>query len=300
MSKNKEIDPKLLFVTLWKERFLISFFCILSMLVFFLYSINTKADFTVKFAIKDPENRIFEPYNTVFYSKENEIFRTNINNHNVKQIGKSYLKNQFVLTFNQNIKSVNYFRDFLKQHNNYDKFYKINHTELENYFKRSRFLKNNNKENDNDLLEYNFIFPEDFPGDIFFKDYIQFTKNKTMIEFEIEIKETITNSINNDKKLLRNLKNIDLTAVADSQKYYNFNEYLLSKNINEVSTQIEQNTLLMQDLSLKKFEYNPFFDDIFKSTPALKYSKFLYSLSGLLFGFFLSLIFVYFKSLKIN
>jgi hypothetical protein len=300
MSKNKEIDPKLLFVTFWKERFLISFFCILCMLVFFLYSINTKVDFTVKFAIKDPVNRIFEPYNTVFYSKENEIFRTNINNQNVKQIGKSYLKNQFVLSFNQNIKSVNYFRDFLKQQNNYDKLYKINHTELENYFKRSLFFKKNNKEKDNDLFEYNFIFPEDFPGEFFFKDYIQFTKNKTMIEFEMEIKETITNSINNDKKLLRNLKNIDLTAVADSQKYYNFNEYLLSKNINEVSTQIEQNTLLMQDLSFRKFEYNPFFDEIFKSTPVLEYYKFLYSLSGLLFGFFLSLIFIYFKSLKIN
>lgn len=300
MLINKKIDPRSLFLIFWKERFLISFFCILCMLVFFLISVNIKKDVEVKFTIKDPENKIFEPYNSIFYNKENEIYRTNINNSNTKQIGKSYLKNQFVISFNQNIKSVYYFREFLNQKNNYDKLYKIGHKKLENYFNRSSFLKNNNKEKNNNFFEYNFIFTEDFAGNIFFKDYIQFVKNETMIEFETEIKETIENSINSDKKLLRNLKNTDLTPVNDSRKYYDFNEYLLSKNINEISMQIEQNILLLKDLNFKKFDYYPFFDEIFIPTPVLKYVKFLYSLSGLLFGFFLSLIVIYFKNLKIN
>ena len=300
MPINKKIDPRSLFLIFWKERFLISFFCILCMLVFFLISVNIKKNFEVKFTIKDPENKIFEPYNTIFYNKENEIYRTNVNNSNAKQIGKSYLKNQFVISFNQNIKSVYYFREFLNQKNNYDKLYKIDYKELEKYFNRSSFLKTNNKEKNNNFFEYNFIFTEDFPGNIFFKDYIQFVKNKTMIEFEIEIKETIENSINSDKKLLRNLKNINLTTVNDSRRYYDFNEYLLSKNINEISMQIEQNTLFLKDLNFKKFDHNPFFDEIFIPTPVLKYVKFLYSLLGLLFGFFLSLIVIYFKNLKIN
>lgn len=299
MSINKEINPITLILFLWRNKILISFFSILGMSVFFLYSINSKKDFITKVTISDPQNKIFEPYNSVFYRAQNETYRINNNNNNIQQIGKSYLQTQFVISFNQNIKSIYNFRSFLNNNNNYDKSYKINNINFEKYFNKSNFGNIKNKEKNNNLFEYYFVFPEDFPGDIFFKDYIQFTKNKTMLEFETDIKETISNAISYDQQILNIVKKIDYNSVVDFKKNNNFNEYLIRQNFSELNSQLQQNAALLQGLSYKKFDHNPFLEGPSKPIVMYKYYDLLYSLLGLSFGFFLSLIVIYFRNLKV-
>jgi hypothetical protein len=299
MSINKEINPTALILFLWRNKILISFFSILGMSVFLLISINVKKDFTSRVTINDPQNNIFEPYNSVFYRSQNETYRINNNNNNIQQIGKSYLQTQFVLSFHHNIKSIYNFRSFINDKNNYDKSYKINNINFEKYFNKSNFGSIKNKEKNNNLFDYSFVFPEDFPGDIFFKEYIQFTKKKTMLEFESDIKETISNSINYDRQILNIIKQIDYSSVVDFKKNNNFNEYLIKQSFNELNAQVEQNKILLQDLNFKKFDHNPFLEEPSKPTALHKYHNFLYSLLGLSFGFFSSLIVIYFRNLKV-
>jgi len=297
MSKNKEINPKNLFLYLLREKVLISFFSILFMLIFFLYSINFKENFQTKIAITNPPSKIFEPYNSIFYRSQNEIFRSNQNNNNIQQIGKSYLQNQFIISFHQNIKSIYNFRDFLDNNNNYEKFYKSKNINIEKYFNKSNFGSIKQREKNN-VHEYYFIFPEDFPGDIFFSDYILFSQNKTAVEFEAEIKETIQNSISYDMQILNIIKKIDYNSIANFKKNNNLNEYLILQSVNDLSAQIEQNQLIMQNLNHKNFNFKPFLEKPSKPTPASKYFVFLYSLLGLSLGFFLALIIIFFKNFK--
>lgn len=209
------------------------------------------------------------------------------------------MQTQFVISFNQNIKSIYNFRSFLNNNNNYDKSYKINNINFEKYFNKSNFGNIKNKEKNNNLFEYYFVFPEDFPGDIFFKDYIQFTKNKTMLEFETDIKETISNAISYDQQILNIVKKIDYNSVVDFKKNNNFNEYLIRQNFSELNSQLQQNAALLQGLSYKKFDHNPFLEGPSKPIVMYKYYDLLYSLLGLSFGFFLSLIVIYFRNLKV-
>jgi len=292
MSKNKEINPKDLFLYLLREKALISFFSILFMLIFFLYSINSNKNFQIKSVISEPSRLIFEPYNLTFYGPENLAYRSNSNNlENSLQIKKNYLQSQFVISFNQKIQSTYNFNDFINQNNEFKKFYKSKNINLEEYFNKSNFFtksnfnKTGNKDKNSGLFYYYFIFPKEFPGDIFLKDYIQFTKNKTIVEFVIEIRETIKNVIQQDENLLEIKK-----ANYDSSGDY--------KNFNELSDKIKQNRDILKTVNYKNFDYNPFLLEISKPTPAVKNSEFLYSLLGLFLGFFLSLIVIFFKNFK--
>jgi LPS O-antigen subunit length determinant protein (WzzB/FepE family) len=300
MSKNKEINPIKLILCLWRERVLITFLSILCTSLFFLYSINLKEDFQTKIVIANPPSQIFEPYNSAFYRVQNEIFRQNQNNNNIQQIGKSYLQNQFVISFHQNIKSIYNFRDFLDNNNKYEKFYKSKNIKIEKYFNKSNFgsIKQREKNNLNNFYEYYFIFPEDFPGDIFFSDYILFSYNKTAVEFEKEIKETIQNLISYDMQILNVIKKIDYNSITNFKNNNNLNEHLIIQKVNDLSVQIEQNQLIIQNLNHKKFNFDLFLDKLSKPTPVSKYSVFLYSLLGLSLGFFLALIIIFFKNFK--
>jgi hypothetical protein len=210
------------------------------------------------------------------------------------------LQTQFVISFHQNVKSIYNFQDFLDKDNNFKKIYKNKNINLEKYFNKSDFSSLRNKERNNSLFEYRFIFPEDFQGDIFFKNYIVFTQKKTMLEFEAEIKETVNNSINYEQQVLEYIKKTNITAFGDSKQNNNLNENFVYQNFNSLSQQIEKNKMLAQTLTYKKFDHNPFFEEPSKPTPTSKYFALLYSLSGLLIGFLLSLIIIYFKNLKVK
>jgi hypothetical protein len=298
MSKNKEINPKILILFLIREKNLILFFSILWMIVFLLYSIYSKHTLKTIIIIKDPPTAIFEPYNSIFYAPQNYAFRSNINN-NLQQIeiGKNYLQSQFILSFHNNIKSIYNFRDFLKIDNNFQKFYKSKNINFDEYFKQSNFSSIKNKEKNNNLFVYEFIFPEDVQGDIFFKNYVLFTQTKTMVEYETEIKETIHNSINYEQQILNYIKRIDINSIIDFKKN-TLTENLVSQNFNDLTAQIEKNKTLYRSFTYKKLDHNPFFEEPSKPTYAYKYFKLLYSLAGLSFGFLLSLIIIYFKYSK--
>jgi hypothetical protein len=192
------------------------------------------------------------------------------------------------------------FNDFLEKDNNSKKIYKNKNINLEKYFNKSDFSNLKNKEKNNNLFEYRFIFPEDFQGDIFFKNYIVFTQKKTMLEFETEIKETVNSTINYELQVLEYIKKLNITTLTDFKLNNILNENFAYQNFNSLTQQIEKNKMLGQNVTYKKFDHNPFFDEPSKPTPASNYFVLLYSLSGLLIGFLLSLIIIYYKNPKIK
>ena len=208
-------------------------------------------------------------------------------NYQQPTITKSYLQSQFILSFYLNLKSIYNFNDFLNKNNNYEKFYKSKNITLEKYFYKANFSDFKNKEKNNNLFVFRFIFPEDFPGNDFFKDYIEFTKNKTIVMFKSEIKETLVSAIDNDQKII------------DAIKIKNNADYFVSTSFSELTMRIEQNKILNIDLISKNFDYNAFLQKPSKPAPVLRYYKLFYSLLGLSLGFFLSLIIVYVKNFKV-
>jgi LPS O-antigen subunit length determinant protein (WzzB/FepE family) len=290
MSKNKEINPKDLLLFFLNERVLISFFSILFMLIFFLYSINSDKDFQTRIIIKEPSRQLFEPYNSTFFGPEDMAYRSSNSNNleNSMQIRKSYLQSQFVISFNQKIQSMYNFRDFINQNNEFKKFYTSKNINLEEYFdksnsfNKSNFRKIGNQDKNNGLFYYYFFFPEKFPGDIFLKDYIEFTKNKTIVEFAEEIKKTIASIVESDENLQK----------IRNDKYSSSDDY---KNFNQLSEKIKYNLSIVESINYNKFNYD-FFLEISKPAPVVKNYKFLYSLLGLSLGFFLSLIVIFFKN----
>ena len=259
--------------------------------LFFLYSINFKQDFQTKITIKNLPGKIFEPYNGIFYTLENEKFRANQNNNNVSQLGRNYLQNQYAIVLNENIKSIQNFIEFLDNNNKYEKFYKNQNINLEKYFKKSNFGSTKQIEKNN-LYEYLFIFPENFPGDIFFADYISFSKNKTELEFKSEIKETIELALSHHEKQLETKQKIEIT------KSSSIDEYLYNVSYNDTKKKSEQSKMLINSLNQKNFDHNSFLIKPSKPVPVSQYFSFLCSLLGLLSGFFLGIIIIFFKNFK--
>jgi pilus assembly protein TadC len=119
-----------------------------------------------------------------------------------------------------------------------------------------------------------------------------------MVDFEAEVKATISNSINYEQQILNFIKKLDITSIADL-KQNNLSDQLVYQNFNNLSLQIQKNKMLADSLTYKKFDHNPFFEEASKPIPLYKYSKLLFSLFGLSLGFLLSLIIIYFKNLKV-
>jgi LPS O-antigen subunit length determinant protein (WzzB/FepE family) len=295
-KKEDELDIKELkelIVQFWKEKFLILAITILCLFLAYLYTFTLRKEFRIVSTINYPNARLFDNLNLINIYALNSIIVQNINETSAKEL------EVFKKSFDSNLLSFDNFDIFLEQNNDkkYDDFkifLKKKKIKAKEYFENNRFAfleeKKYSVEKKN-LDKFFFIFPPQLEGEIFLNDYIEFIKNKTATEFIDNKKKIILSSIIFYERQLEYAKNINLKdqMFVDDKSLYLKGEKLLSIEISYFKKYL--NSLNIDMLKYDAVKYNTLKPQLIMK----KTSTYLFA--GAIFGFFLSLMIIYFKSI---
>jgi LPS O-antigen subunit length determinant protein (WzzB/FepE family) len=283
-----EIDLGNLIKLLWKEKILILSISIICGLAGYLYaSFFQPQEFKTEIQLRNPPSQLFEPYSFLIYNNNN-------NNNNIA--------GQFIFDFKLNFLSLDNVESFLEESRNFDNF--------------KRYLKSKNitakkyfKDQLSEVKEKNIIIPNKYflvfekkylDGDIFFNNYVEFTKKKSTTEFKKNLKLTIENRIYSYEQAVEiakliNLENPILKSLNQAQ-VVNEPEALFYKGSKVLTQNILHLKKLLQKLENDQFNYNLISDKA--SPPVLtNASVILFFVFGLTLGFLLSLAIIILKNL---
>jgi LPS O-antigen subunit length determinant protein (WzzB/FepE family) len=282
-----EIDLGDLLRTLWREKILILSISIICGLLGYLYVSFKPEEFIIQIKIKNPPFHLFEPYTQVFTKNSNS-------NSNIAQ--------EFISDFKLNLLSLDNLEIFVEESQDLDtlkKYLKSRNISTKQYFAK-KFVEEKEK---NIIISntYSLVFEEEIlDGDIFLNNYLDFIKKKNITEFKKNLKLIIENRINDFQNALEtakliNLENPILKSLGNQNQVINEPEALFYKGTKVLSQSIIIDKKLLQKLENDQFNYNLILDKgiAIKINTTPSYSFFLI---GLLIGFFLSFIIIFFKS----
>ena len=273
-----EIDLGNLIRLLWREKILIVSISIICSLIGYMVTPSQLQQFKVKITLKDPPTQIFEPY----------IFETPINQ-------------QFILDFKLNFLSINNVEIFLEQSrefNNFKAFLKSKNINVNKYFDDHRFgsVKEKNVAIPN---KYFLVFTKELDGVAFLNNYADFIKKKTIIETKNNLKLTIQNKITNNEQALEiaNLIKLEEPILKSAKTNLVLPEVedLFYKGSKVLSQNIVNLKKLIIKLENDQLNYEPKLEQSVISEFHSKGLTLDY-LTGLIFGFLLSFVIIFFKS----
>jgi len=136
-------------------------------------------------------------------------------------------------------------------------------------------------------------------GDIFFNNYVQFIKKKTISELKKDWKRSIENTISIheqalEKSILIKLTDPILRSMSQQNQVVNEPEDLFYKGsiiLSKVIDNLKKRLILLEN---DQFDFEIILEKS-KISQVNKISKFLYFVLGLTFGLFLSLGVIFFK-----
>jgi LPS O-antigen subunit length determinant protein (WzzB/FepE family) len=285
-----EIDLANFIGLLWREKITIFSISIVCGLVGYFYASFQPQEFKTEITLKNPPFQHFEFYSSVL---------SNNNSNNFDE--------QFISDFKLNFLSPDNLEKFVEESGGYDNFkgyLRSRNITVKQYFEDNKLGQVKEK---NQIIpnKYFLIFPKELEGRIFFNNYAEFIKKKTVFDFKKNLKLSIENNINNYELALEsakiiNLENPILKSMNQPSQVVNEPEALFYKGTKILAQNIIHLKKLFIKLENDQFNYNPTSDS---ATFPLNLSKslFLYSLAGLVFGFFFSLIIILLKNtLKSN
>jgi LPS O-antigen subunit length determinant protein (WzzB/FepE family) len=302
-QEKDEIDLSALIRRLWKEKILILIFSIACMLLFYLYTLTFDKEFKTEIVIQDPAYEVLKKYDKFVSNKKNintieaDKIKTEVN-----------VVTKFIDDFNLNLLSLDNLENFVEQSKELDDFkvfLKKRNISAKNYFRGYRFgeLKEKNKTIYN---RYFIIFPKELEGTIFLNNYLEFNKNKTKGEFinklgiaihlqltEFEQNLQIAIQIGLEDPVMKFIESSPNNFFADVKSSYLEGTKVLSQKI------IYTKELLL-DLERNQFDYNPILDKASVISKVAPFYQLLYILGGFVFGFFLSLIIIFFRDVIKN
>ncbi len=295
-----EIDFDNLIGLLWREKITILSISIVCALLGYLYAFFQPQKFKTEITLKNPPYQLFEFYSSVLShndSNSNSNSSSSNNNNN-----SNNLAGQFIYNFKLNFLSLDNLEKFVEERVGLDNFkgnLRSRNITVKQYFEYNKLGQVKEK---NQIIpnKYFLIFPKELDGQIFFYNYAEFIKKKTAFEFKKYLKLSIENKINYLEQALEsakiiNLENPILKSMNQPSQVVNEPEALFYKGTKILA----QNIIYLKKLSIKlendQFNYNLISDS--PSFPInLSESLSLYSLAGLVFGFFFSLIIIFFKT----
>ena len=278
--QENEVDLAVLLRHLWKEKNIIFCISILTAFFFYIYITNVSKQHQLQITIQAPQYIFFEKYLEKLDQSRDRL---------IKNKSESRLDNDILfekMLTNNFISSVNF--NLFK-----------NHYKSKVDFKNARLVEA--RKNKNILKDsYIFIYPENIDGLNIFKDYAEFILSETKKEYKNLLKNNILDEIRRHENMLQIAQKIELTKplVMIREKDVVFNEY--SSLIFDGTVVLKEKIVLYKELlnilDKDKFDFKYIVD---YTNPILfeHKSKFFYTLSGLIFGLFLSLLTIYFKSL---
>jgi hypothetical protein len=281
--QENEVDLAVLLRHLWKEKNIIFCISILTAIFFYIYIANTSKQYQSQITIQAPQYIFFEKYLGKLDQSQDRFIKKDAKSE-ISRLDNDILFEK-ILTINF-ISSVNF--NLFK-----------NHYKSKVDFKNAKLVQA--KQNKNILKgSYIFIYPENIDGFNILKDYADFILSETKKEYKNILKINILEEIKRHENMLQIAQKIELTKplVLIPEKDVVFNEYssLIFDGTVVLKEKIVLYKELLNTLDKDKFDYKYILDHT-NPTPFELKSKFFYTLSGLIFGLFLSLLTIYFKSL---
>jgi LPS O-antigen subunit length determinant protein (WzzB/FepE family) len=265
-----------LFKKLWKEKFFILIITAIFSLLFYFYPLSFFKKFRTEIIIKNPPAHLFMEYDKFYkfyvatspnnstYDQYN-IYDTNLR---INLLSKSNLEK--FLEHNKNFQNSNFLKKNVKK-NSYSENFKLT------------FKLTTNNEN-----KYSLIFPEGLDGKVLLTDYINYTKNITLIQsknnLKIALKE-ISLSMISDLEISKKYPASSLQSQSNLENFYD--PKILSNRINILNS-------LMEKLDKHYFNYDIIL--ISASDPSVASSIVsFYPFLGILLAFSFSVLIVIFR-----
>ena len=284
LTKN-EIDLRDFIKSVWREKILILSISIFCGLLGYLFAFYKPQDFKISIKLKYPHYQLFQNYTSTFDFKNN-------------------LDAQFIPTFKVNFLSLDNLQSFLNESREFNDFKE--YLKSRNISAKKYFLGRINQEKNLNLViedQYSLVFPKELDGVIFFNNYVEFVKKKTIIELKKSLKTTISHKIfiledAFEKAKFINLEDPFLISKKQSYEIMEDNKDLFYRGSKILSQDIIFLKKLLIKLEEDQFNFEILLD---KSSESIVMStsmpKIEYFALGLMFGFFLSLGIIFFRAI---
>jgi LPS O-antigen subunit length determinant protein (WzzB/FepE family) len=288
--------------SLWREKILTLSISIICGLAGYLYVSFQPQEFRTEIQLKNIPHQIFEPYTLKFgNNNDNNInsTTTSINNNNNNN-NNNNIVGQFIFDFKLNFLSLDSLQSFIDESREFDNFKE--YLKLRNISAKKYFVNKIGEVKEKNLIipnKYFLLFQKELDGDIFFYNYSQFIKKKTVFEIKKKLKFSIENKITIlqnalEKAKLINLEDPILRSMKQSNQVVNEPEDLFYKGSKILSQEIIYLKRLLIELENDQFNYEIVSDKPLHF-PLDEMSNLKYFLIGIMFGLFLSLVVIFFR-----
>jgi LPS O-antigen subunit length determinant protein (WzzB/FepE family) len=296
-----EIDIVSIFRVLWKNKILILIVSFLFCISAYLYAYNSPLKYKEIIIIKDPEEKQFEILTKIYLKNSLHNFSDRKNNQRISSQFTQEISTKFKEEFDNNILNLDNLAHFVEQSKKFDnfkEFLKKENITIKEYFNYKNFVTINKK---NDALKKETILSVFMPyhkyDNFFFDDYVEFIKNKTVKNFKDNLNREIEYSIKLWDISLQLAEHANLESPTKNQSIFpDDTKFLLGTSI--IKKIIEDKKKLAAELANYQLNYNPIIDK--SNLIIFSKSLTLYAFVGLVLGFFLSLIIIFIKNIKIK
>jgi hypothetical protein len=272
----------------------------------YLYASLKPQEFKTEIKLKSPPPQLFEVYVHILNNNNNNNTTTNTiinnttNNNTTTTNNNNNFVQQFISDFNLYFLSLDNLQSFIEESGefgNFKEYLKLRNISAKNYFvNKIGEVKEKNLIISN---KYFLVFTKELNGDIFFKNYVEFIKKKTVFEIKNNLKLSIENKITIHEHALEKAKLINL----DNPIQRSINEYLVVnkpedlfyKGTKILSSEIIYLKRLLIKLEKEQFDFEIILDKPLNST-VNAISNLAYFVKGLILGLLLSFGIIFFKN----
>ena len=294
-----EIDLSDIIKSLWREKILILFISIICGLFGYLFASFQPQNFKTEIKLKNPPYQLFESYSYLINNNNQTTTTTTTTTTTI--IKTTNVAEKFFSDFNLNFLSLDNVESFVEESqglDNFKRYLKSKNITAKKYFiDKLGIVKEKNIIISN---KYFLVFEKNLDGDIFFNNYVEFIKKKSVTEFKKNLKLTIENRINSYEQALEtakliNLENPILKSLNNQNQAVNEPEDLFYKGSKLLSLEINYLKRLLIKLENEQFNFEIILD---KASPPLlqNASVSLFFVSGLILGFLLSLAIIFLRN----
>jgi LPS O-antigen subunit length determinant protein (WzzB/FepE family) len=300
-QSSDEINFSKIIKNFWDEKILFLVVSVVSILIFYfsavLYEKISGKKYKIEFSINHPTSQLFSD----FLEKFSDDFASD---KSIRFSSANYIYLSFINRLDSNITSLDNIDLFLEQSKDFidfKVFLKEKKISPKMYFLSSKSGLIEIKDKNSNIKKFIFIYPEQLDGKNFLINYFDFSKQKTFDEFSTDMKIYVRSKIKSSEDALLIAKSIGLKKPAIIEKSFNNNPKDLFyigtdaleariKEYREFLTIIDNSSLINNKKSLNELNILPFYEEY------RGYPNFFYVLLGLLFGFILSSLIIFFKS----
>jgi LPS O-antigen subunit length determinant protein (WzzB/FepE family) len=284
-----EIDLANFIKSLWRNKILILSISIICGLAGYLYGSFQTQELKTEIQLRNPPIQLFDRY-IIFLDNSSNIKKDNIE--------------EFMSDFRMNFLSLDNLQSFTKESKEFDNLKA--YLELRNISAKIYFYgKIGEAKEKNGIIPNKFFlhFPKELDGETFLNNYVEFIKNKTILDFKIKLKFLIENKIivyknSLEKAKLINLENPILRSPSPNLLVVNEPDDLFYKGIKILTQDIINFKKILTELENEHINFEIILDKAYNSPVNSSMPRSSYFAIGFLLGLFLSLGIIFFKAIN--